>query len=94
MADIAIGSITNMKARAGNYGGSAIIDLAATVVDDLWKSIGFSIVNAITGVGWQADVWLDGLVILPPGGMYSLVTIAQATGVQTRAGFTWAEVQF
>lgn len=92
-ADIAAASITNMKARVGNYDGHAIIDLGATVTDDLWKPLGYSILNAVTGVGWQADVWLDSLIIIPPGGLYSLVAVAQATTVSTRLGFTWAEVQ-
>ena len=59
----------------------------------MWKPLGYSILNAVTGVGWQADIWLDSLVIIPPGGLYSLGAVAQATGVSTRLGFTWAEVQ-
>ena len=92
-ADIAAASITNMKALVGNYEGKAIIDLALTVADDLWKPLGYSILNAVTGVGWQLDVWLDSLVIIPPGGLYSLVSVASTTTVNTRLGFTWAEVQ-
>ena len=92
-ADIAAASITNMKARAGPYDGRAIIDLAATVADDLWKPLGYSILNAVTGVGWQADVWLDSLIVIPPGGMYSLAAVSQATTVSTRLGFTWAELK-
>ena len=91
-ADIAAASITNMKARGGPYNGRAIVDLALTVADDLWKPLGYSILNAVTGVGWQADIWLDSLVIIPPGGLYSLVAVSQATTVNTRLGFTWAEV--
>ena len=91
-ADIAAASITNMKARGGPYDGRAIIDLAATVADDLWKPLGYSILNAVTGVGWQADIWLDSLIVIPPGGLYSLVAVSQATTVNTRLGFTWAEV--
>ena len=92
-ADIAAASITNMKARVANYEGKAIIDLALTVADDLWKPLGYSILNAVTGVGWQLDVWLDSLVIIPPGGLYSLAAVASTTTVSTRLGFTWAEVQ-
>lgn len=92
-ADIAAASITNMKARVSSYGGRAIVDLALTVADDLWKPLGYSILNAVTGVGWQVDVWLDSLVIIPPGGLYSLAAVASTTTVSTRLGFTWAEVQ-
>ena len=92
-ADIAAASITNMRARTGPYIGNAIIDLGATVADDLWKPLGYSILNAVSGVGWQLDVWLDSLVILPPGGLYSIAVVASSTTVTTRAGFTWAEVQ-
>ena len=91
--DIAAASITNMKARVANYDGKALIDLAATVTDDLWKPLGYSILNAVTGVGWQLDIWLDSLIIIPPGGLYSLAAVASTTTVNTRLGFTWAEVQ-
>lgn len=92
-ADIPASSITNMKAGVPLYNGNARLDLAATVVDDLWKPLGYSILNAVTGVGWQADIWLDSLIIIPPGGLVSLAAVASTTTVSTRLGFTWAEVQ-
>lgn len=93
-ADIAVASIKGLKARQGSYGGNAIIDLAATVVDDLWKPIGpFAGTTVVSLSGTQIDVPLNGLVILPPGGEYSLASIASATSVTTRLGFRWAEVQ-
>ena len=95
--DIAVTSITNMKAggrsQSTTYDGAARIDLALTVADDLWKPLGYSILNAVTGVGWQLDIWLDSMVIIPPGGLYSLAAVASTTTVNTRLGFTWAEVQ-
>mgnify|MGYP001587423736 CR=1 FL=1 len=95
--DIAPASITNMKAggsrQATTYVGAARIDLALAVADDLWKPLGYSILNAVTGVGWQLDIWLDSLVIIPPGGLYSLASVASSTTVNTRLGMTWAEVQ-
>ena len=91
-ADILAASITNLKALTPNYNGRAIIDLAATVADDLWKPLGYSNVDAVTGVGWQVDVWADGLIILPPTGMVSFAAVAQSTSVSTRISFTWAEV--
>ena len=94
--DIPVTSITNMKAggssKATTYEGAARIDLALTVANDLWKPLGYSILNAVTGVGWQLDVWLDSLVIIPPGGLYSLAAVASTTTVSTRLGFTWAEL--
>ena len=91
--DIPITSITNMKALVPTYTGRARIALALTVINDLWKPLGYSILNAVTGVGWQLDIWLDNLVILPPGGLYSLAAVASSTTVSTRLGFTWAEVR-
>lgn len=93
-ADIATTSIKSLKARQGSYGGNAIVDLAATVVDDLWKPVGaFAGTTVVSLSGTQIDVPLNGAVILPPGGEYSLVAIASATGITTRLGFRWAEVQ-
>ena len=89
--DIPLTSITNMKALVPDYDGTAIIALAETVADDLWKPVGYSNLNAVTGVGWQLDIWLDTLVIIPPGGMYSLAAVASSTTVSTRLGFTWVE---
>ena len=92
-ADIALTSIINRKPRFGAYTGRARIDLALTVADDFWEPVGYSILNAVTGVGWQADVWLDDLIIIPPGGLYSLSVVASTTTVLTRLGLTWAEEQ-
>ncbi len=92
-ANIPITSITNHKANFGAYAGRARIALALTVVDDLWKPLGYSILNAVTGVGWGLDVWLDDLVIIPPGGLYSIGVVASTTTVLTRAGVSWAEEQ-
>lgn len=93
-ADIAVTSIKGMKARQGNYGGYAIVDLAATVTDDLWKPVGGSVGTVVVSLGGtQVDVFLDGLVILPPGGMYSLQAVASAVDITARMGFRWAEVQ-
>ena len=91
-ADIGPASIKNLKALVPNYNGKAIADLAATVIDDVWTPIGYSNLNGVTGVGWAIDVWLDGMVILPPGSMYNIATVASTTTVNTRTGFTWAEL--
>jgi hypothetical protein len=92
-ADIALSSIINRKPRFGAYAGRARIDLALTVANDFWEPLGYSILNAVTGVGWQADIWLDDLIIIPPGGLYSLAIVATTITVQTRLGISWAEEQ-
>lgn len=92
-ADIAVASIRNLKALAPSYDGKAVVDLAATIIDDGWMPVGYSNLNALSGVGWQLDVWLDGLIIVPPGGTVSTASVASSTTVTTRSGMTWAEVQ-
>ena len=92
-ADIPITSIINRKPRFGAYAGRARIDLALAVEDDFWEPLGYSILNAVTGVGWQADVWLDDQVIIPPGGLWSLGVVASTTTVLTRIGVSWSEEQ-
>lgn len=92
--DIAKTSVKGLKARQGGYNGNAIIDLAATVTDDLWAPVGnYAGTTVVSLSGTQLDVPLNGLVILPPGGMYSLAAIAAATGITVRQGFRWAEIQ-
>lgn len=93
-ADIAAASITNMLTPAPTYGGNAIIDLGATVVDDLWKNIGPSVNTAVVSLsGTAIYVPLYGTVVMGPGGEYSLESIVSAVDITTRMGFTWAEVQ-
>ena len=92
-AEIVLTSIINRKPRFGAYTGRARIDLALTVADDFWEPLGYSILNAVTGVGWQADIWLDDQVIIPPGGLYSLGVVASTTTVSTRLGISWSEEQ-
>lgn len=92
--DIARASIGGHKTPSTTYGGNAIIDLAATVVDDLWKPIGpFAGTTVASLTGTSIYFWMHGSVILAPGGEYSLVGVASATGITTRLGMTWAEVQ-
>ena len=49
--------------------------------------------NAVTDWGWQADVWLDDQIIIPPGRLYSIGVVAGTTTVLTRLGLIWAEEQ-
>lgn len=94
-ADIAAASIYNMKSPGPAYGGYAIIDLAATVEDTLWKNVGPSVNTAVVSLsGTAIDVPLHGGVILAPGGSYSLQAVASAVDITVRMGFRWAEIQF
>jgi len=93
-ADILAASIKNLKARAGQYSGKAIVDLGATVIDDLWKPVGNSTGTVVVSLsGTAIEVPINGMVIVPPGGMYSLEAIASATGITVRMYFVWAEIQ-
>jgi len=92
--DIAASSIKNLRSPSPNYGGKAIVDLAATVTDDLWKPIGNSTGTVVVSLtGTQIDVLINGMVVVMPGGMYSLKGVASDTGITVRLGFVWAEVK-
>lgn len=91
--DIARTSVKGLKARQGPYQGNAIIDLAATVTDDLWKAVGSSQNTAVaSATGAALEVLHTIPVILPPGGMYSLQITATSTSVTGRSYFKWAEL--
>ena len=91
--DIALTSVKPLLGGDGPYAGLAIVDLAATVVDDLWKPVGGQISNAVASNGaGQIDVFLDGLVILKPKAQYSLKLVGTATSITGRLGFRWFEV--
>lgn len=89
-----ITAFKNLKARQGAYGGSAIVDLGATVVDDEWAPIGGSVGTSVVSLpGTQIDVPMYGMVILPPGGEYSLEAIVSSVDLDIKLGMRWAEVQ-
>lgn len=92
--DVALTSIKPLLGGAGPYAGLAIVDLAATVVDDLWKPVGPQISNAVASNGaGQIDHFLDGLVILKPKAQYSLKLVGTATSVTGRLGLRFFEVE-
>ena len=91
--DVALTSIKPLLGGSGPYAGLCIVDLAATVVDDLWKPVGSQISNAVASNGaGQIDTFLDGLVILKPKAQYSLKLVGTATSVTGRLGVRWFEV--
>ena len=91
--DIALTSVKPLLAGAGPYAGLAIVDLGATVVDDLWIPATNTVSNAVASNGEFALVHvLDGLVVLKPKAQYSLEICATTTSVTGRLGVAWFEV--
>lgn len=92
--DIAKTSIKGYRAAQGAYGGKAIIDLAATITDDLWEPIapggGSTAINS--AAGGTSVFWLPVPIILPPKGIHSLQSTATSTSATTAKGWIWAEV--
>ena len=94
-ADLAQTVYKCLKGGVKTYGGGAIMDLGATVVDDLWKPVGGTAqVTLASAVGSQLYVPLDIPVVLPPdGGYYSLECVSSNTSITTRLGLVVAEVK-
>ena len=91
--DLALTSVKPLLGGAGPYSGTAILDLAATVVDDLWMPISNVVSNAVASNGeFSIVAQLDGLVVLKPKAQYSLELLATTTGVTGRLGIVWFEV--
>ncbi len=84
---------TCMKPRVGTYGGNAIVDNAPTVVDNSWYPIGKQgLVQLASTFG--GNIWEDiqGLIVLPPGGVLALSCIASATSTTVQISAAWFEV--
>lgn len=91
--DLALTSVKPLLAGAGPYAGAAILDLAATVVDDLWSPASNTVSGAVASNSEFSLVHLlDGLVIIKPKAQYSLEICATTTGVTGRLGLAWFEV--
>ncbi len=88
--------ITAIKGLSGqsNYGGLAIVDLAATVVADGWFPWGNSVSYELTGAlpGAQIAVEVAGRMIVPPSAGISLQVVASTTTDTFTTGFSWYEV--
>ena len=85
--------VVNQKGNAGVYGGRAVISLALSVVNDRWSPIGQSVTSLVNSLeGQQVYEAHKPAVIVPPGGLYSLHSVASATTVDTVLGNIWAEV--
>lgn len=91
--DLALTSVKPLLGGAGPYAGLAILDLGATVIDDLWSPVTSSVSNAVASNGeFALFAVLDGLVVLKPKAQYSVEICATTTGVTGRLGFNWFEV--
>lgn len=92
LAGTGAGSATPLKGGT-SYGGMAIVDRGATVVDDGWVPTPLSLVSNIATTNFQANAAkLVVPVIIPPGFHYSLQTTATVVTFESALGFTWAEV--
>jgi len=85
---------TNMKPRAGTYGGQAIVDNAPTAVDNGWYPLSKpSALNIASLFGANIFEQVEGMVVIPPGGTWCLSCIANATSVTVQIHVVWAEIQ-
>lgn len=92
--DIAKTSVKGYRAAQGGYNGRAIIDLAASITDDLWEPIapGGGSTGVASATGGTNVFWLPVPIILPPRGIHSLQSTATSTSATTAKGWIWAEV--
>lgn len=89
----AVAATLTAKGLAGNaYRGKGTFAVATTVVNDGWFPAGSSVVTSYDGS--QVLVNIDGLYIVPPGGKFSVVYLANTvTGITGFVGVKWHEVQ-
>jgi hypothetical protein len=77
------------------YSGYMKSSHGATVVNDTWFAIGTANnTAALTAtVGFQFEVFVNGLIIMPPGGsLFSLSCVAQSTTMVGKVSLFWHEV--
>ncbi len=89
--------ITKINSGSGRkgYGGDAIFDLDATVVDDGWYPWGDSVDVEPTGTlpGAQVAVPVGGRILVPPQAGVSIQVVSSLAGVTGAAGLSWFEEQ-
>ncbi len=93
-----IGAQTIRSMSGRTYGGRCVIALTANnVTDDGWFPAGNSVAPApaVAGSGWkQTDIPINGLYIVPPGGMFSVQGVKIANlAAQMIYTIRWHEVQ-
>lgn len=75
------------------YGGKGAVVLAATVTDDGWVPLGPSVPGPASQIGMSFDYEVNGLYIVPPGGLFSMAALANTvTTITVRMGLRWHEV--
>lgn len=89
-----ITAIKSMSCKA-TYGGAAVCDVGATVVNDGWFPVGNQQDTEPTGVlgGGQVSVPIEGRFIVPPQCGISLHGVAATVDIDLCVGFAWFEVQ-
>lgn len=83
------------KARGGTYAGAAICAApGANVVDTGWFPAGMSTITNLNSLPGQALYQrMDGLIVLPPGGLMGVSVFGADVTFTYHVGATWAEVQ-
>ena len=89
--------ITAIKGYSGrsSYGGEAVVDTGATVLDDGWFIWGAGNHSETSDnlPGSHMAVNLEGRLLVPPQGGISLQMVAQTVTSTFTSGFSWYEVQ-
>ena len=92
--DVALTAIGGLKAGQGNYGGQAILDRQATVVDNGWQPIGTILSNVVASQSWMAtEIGLLVPVVIAPGLHYSVGATGNSATFEAGEGLVWAEVE-
>jgi len=89
---------TTIKPMSGNvqgqYNGKAILDTGVTITDDRWFPLasdsGSTAINS--GTGKTLFNWIDGLIVLSPKTLFSMVSTATSASNTTTKGLIYAEV--
>lgn len=91
-----ITAIKSMSGLATTYGGGAIVDTGATVVDNGWFPVSNG-ANVIHGVGvtpnHTAAIPVEGRFIVPPTAAISMNVVASIVGLTFTHGFSWYEIE-
>lgn len=87
-------TIKSLSGRA-NYRGKGNTKASVSVTNDGWYPIGTSLVCANTANIMMSAEWpLNGRIIVPPGGIFSLATLCNAAGSATaQPWIIWHEVR-
>ena len=76
------------------YRGKGVIATGLTVSNDVWMPIGNTVTGATTGaLPHNIDAPIKGIIIVPPGGLFSIHIQAVNTTSTYNMGMRWHEVQ-